>query len=306
MTSAREPVVISGHALLDLTPMPPEQLAGIARIEGVGTVLLRESQSAAYAAISVSGVGSTVYVPDGNLRVHKGMLTVGGDALGAEDDVLIVAGVLIITSPVTSPVPKRIHVDGLVMAPRDSAAVLSPLLAGSGNVTFYRGSETPDIKVITGQTRLSGAMLANLSGQAEDMLIIAGQVLVTGAPGPVGYRSIVIAGQVALPASARDVIEPKLEVLGQVGWYAGDDPRVFFEGATLGPDFFRLLDHPVGLVAFEKLTFAEDVTEEMLLAKVGGIVAFEKITAPPGLIGAVQVVASDVFETIQASGGPGS
>jgi hypothetical protein len=306
MADAREPVVISGQAFLDLTHLTPEQMAGIDRIEGIATVLLRESQSAAYAAISVSGVASTLYVPDGNLRFHRGMLSVAGDGLGAEDDVVIVQGMLIITSTVTRPVPKRIHVDGLVIAPRDSGAMLSPLLAGSGNVTFYPGAEAPEIKVITGQMRLSGAMLANLAGQPEDILIIAGQVLVTGVPPAVGYRSLVIAGQVALPASGRDVLEPKLEVLGQIGWYAGDDPRVFFESTTLGPDFFRLLDHPVGLVTFEKLTFAEGVSEETLLGKVGGIVAYEKIVAPPELIGAVQVLATDVFESIQASGGPGN
>ena len=127
-------------------------------------------------------MAATIYVPDGaNVRVHTGALVVGGDGLGAADDVLIVIGMLVITSPVTGPVPQRIHVVGSVLAPRGSESALGPALAGgTGGVTYYRYADGQDIKVLSGQVRLSGAMLANPAGQPDDILIAAGQVVMTG------------------------------------------------------------------------------------------------------------------------------
>ena len=38
-------------------------------------------------------------------------------------------------------------------------------------------------------------MLANSAGQADDMLIAAGQVVITGGVTTLGYRQVIIAGQ---------------------------------------------------------------------------------------------------------------
>lgn len=202
-------VVISNQPVADFSHLTgPEQLAAISRIEGVALVIVPESLAGAYAAIPSSGVAATIYVPDGaNVRVHTGALVVGGDGIGAADDVLIITGMLIITSAVTGPVPRRIHVVGTVLAPRGSEA---------------------------------------------------------------GYRYVIIAGQLAAPEASRDAIEPRIQVQGQAAWYRGDNPRVFHDDTSLGPDFFRLLDHPASLVVLGDLTIAEGVTEAMLREKVAG------------------------------------
>ncbi len=124
--------------------------------------------------------------------------------------------------------------------------------------------------MLSGQVRLSGAMLANPAGQADDMLIAAGQVVVSGEVATVGYRQVIIAGQLAAPAGSRDVIEPRTQVQGQAAWYRGDDPRVFYDDMALGPDFFRVLDHPVSLVVLADLTITAGVTEAMMREKVTG------------------------------------
>jgi hypothetical protein len=231
----------------------------------------------------------------------------GGGGLGAADDVLILTGMLIITSPVTAPVPQRIHVVGSVLAPRGSEAALGSALAGvTGEVSYYRPADEQDIKVLSGQVRLSGAVLANPAGQADDMLIAAGQVVITGEVTTVGYGQLIMAGQLAAPAASRDVIEPRARVQGQAAWYRGDDPRVFYRGTSLGPDFFRLLDHQVSLVVFGDLTITAGVTEAMMLEKITGISVFGDATAPPALVGVVQALAADVFGAIRAGDGPGS
>ena len=300
-------MVVSGQAVADFSHLTaPEQLAAIGRIENVALVIVPESLAGAYAAIPSSQVAATIFVPDGaNVRVHTGALMVGGDGIGAADDVLIITGMLIITSPVTDPVPQRIHVVGSVLAPRGSEAALGPALAGgTGGVSYYTPTAGQDIKVLSGQVRLSGAMLA--AGQGDDLLIAAGQVVITGVVTTVGYRQVIIAGQLAAPAASRDVIEPRAQMQGQATWYRGDDPRVFYDDTSLGPDFFRLLDHPVSLVVLGDLTITAGVTEAMMRDKITGICVFGDATAPPRLVGVLQALTTDAFGAIRAGDGPGS
>jgi hypothetical protein len=302
-------VVISDQPIVDFSHLTsPEQLAAISMIKDVALVIVPDSLAAAYAAIPSSSVAATIYVPDGaNVRVHTGALMVGGDGLGPADDVLVITGMLIISSPVTGPVPRRIHVFGSVLAPRGSEPALGPALAGSaGGVSYYQHAEGQDVKLLSGQAKLSGAMLANPAGQPHDMLIAAGQLVVTGQVSTVGYQHVIFAGQVAAPEASRDALEPRVQVQGQAGWYQGDDPRVFYEDASLGPDFFRLLDRPASLVAFGDLTITGDVTETMIRDKITGIMLFGDASVPPGLVGLLQVLASGAFGSIRAGNGPGS
>ena len=141
--------IVKDQAILDLTHLTePGQLAAISRIEDVAVVIVPESLAAAYATIPTVGVASTLYVPGGvNVRLQTGSLTVGGDGLGAENDVLVVIGLLLITSPVTGPVPKRIYVVGAVLAPSGSEQVLGQALAGgTGGVAYYQYADGQQVR----------------------------------------------------------------------------------------------------------------------------------------------------------------
>jgi hypothetical protein len=301
--------VLRGNGVVDFSHLrSPEDLSSVTRIEGVGAVIVPESLAAAYAAIPASEVGGTIFVPDGvNVRVHTGTLTVGGDGLGAADDMLVVVGMLVVTSPVTGPVPRRVAVVGSVLAPRGSEQALGPALAGGvGSVSYYRYAEGQDLRLLTGQVKLSGAILANPAGQPDDILVAVGQVVVSGPVATVGYAQVMVVGQFIAPEGSRDVLEPRMQVLGQVAWYRGDDPRMIFEETRLGPDFFRLLDHPVSLVVLDDLVIAPDVTESMVRGKLADVVLFGDVTAPAELVGLLQVLVTDAFGTIRAADGPGS
>jgi hypothetical protein len=305
----RERVAIRDQPVVDFSHLKsPEELAPVSRIEDVALVIVPESLAAAYAAIPSSDVAATIYVPGGtHVRVHTGVLTTGGDGLGAADDVLIVVGMLLITTPVATPVPQRIHVIGSALAPRGSDALLGQSLAGgSGGISYYPYAEGQDVKMLSGQVKLSGAMLANPAGRPEDILVAAGQVVVTGEVATVGYRSVVISGQFAGPAASQHTIEPVAHLQGQAAWYEGASPRVFNADASLAPEFFRALDHPVGLVVFGDLAVAPGVTEAMMREKITSIIVFGDATAPPELVGVLQALITDVFGDIRASGGPGS
>jgi hypothetical protein len=294
--------VVSGDAVLDLSHLTePDQLAAISRIERVALVIVPEPLAAAYAAIPTARVASTLYVPAGaNVLVQTGSLVIGGDGLGG-GDVLVVIGMLAITSPVTGPVPKRIHVIGSVLAPRGSEQALGQALAGgTGAVTYYPYAEGQEVKMLSGQVRLSPAVLANSAGRPDDILVVAGQIVVTGEVTTVGYRTVVAAGQFAASAASRDVLEPVIQIQGQAAWFQGADPRVFNGDARVGPDFLRLLDQPTALVVLGDLTIEEGVTEAGLREKITAITVFGDVVAPAGLIGMVQVLAAEVFGDIKA------
>jgi hypothetical protein len=304
-TAARPGRVVSGEAVLDLSHFTrPDELAVFSRIEHVAVIIVPETLAAAYSAIPTAHVASTLYVPAGaNIRLQTGSMVVGGDGLGAADDVLVVIGLLIISGPVTGSVPKRIHVIGSVLAPRGSEQALGQALAGgTGSVTYYPYAEGQEVKVISGQVRLSPAVLANPAGKPDDILVVAGQVVVTGEVTSVGYRTTIIAGQLAAPAASRDVLEPAIQTQGQAIWYEGANPRIYNGDARIGADFLRLLDAPTALVVLGDLTIEAGVTEEALREKLTGISVFGDVIAPAGLVGAVQILATDVFGEFTVAG----
>jgi hypothetical protein len=309
MTQTGEPRAVTGQGVLDLTHMTSaDELAAISRLEGVGAAVVPESLAGAFERIPRDGVGAVVYVPDGGkVRIHTGPLVVGGDGIGSADDVLVVIGMLIVTSPVTGPVPQRICVVGSVLAPWGSEHALGPALGGGvGSVSYYRYSEGQDFKVLAGQVKLSSAMLANPAGQPEDILIAAGQVVVTGQVSAVNFAQVIVAGQFVAPQASRDLLEPRVQAHGQVSWYRGDEARLIMEDTRFGPDFFRLLDHTVSLVVLADLMIEPGVTEAALREKVTDIVLFGDLTAPAELVPLLQVLAADAYGTIRADDGPGS
>ncbi|MFG1609080.1 hypothetical protein [Actinoplanes sp. NPDC049265] len=301
--------VIGERAVLDLSHLTSaDELAAISRISEVGAVVVPERLAGAYAAIPVSEVGVTVFVPDGlKARIHVGPLVVGGDGIGRPDEMLIVVGVLVVTGPVTGELPARISVIGSVYAPRGSEAALGRVSGGGvGTVTYYRrpeGSDGPHVKMLSGQVRLTGAALANQGGDPSDILVAAGQVIITGEVGPVGYSQILIAGQVVAPEAAQAQLESCMEAQGQTVWYRSGDPRIFLDDIELGPDFFRLLDHPISLVVFGDLTIGAGVTTDLIRENVADLVLLGDVLAPAGAVPAIQVLATALMGQIRVADG---
>ncbi|HLI01278.1 MAG TPA: hypothetical protein VKV06_10880 [Acidimicrobiales bacterium] len=299
--------VVSNQGVLDFSHLhSPDELASIERIENVGAVIVPESLATAYARIPTGHVGSTIFVPDDSRpKVHVGQVLAGGDGLGTEEDVVVVIGMLVITSPVTEPLPRQIHAVGAVLAPEGSEAVLGPRLAStSGSVHYYPYVQGQHARVMSGQVTLEGSTLANRGGTAGDILIGAGQVVIASPATEVGFRQIVASGQLLAPVQSRGILEPKLEVQGQVSWYRGDEVRLFMEDTTLGPDYFRLLDRTVSLAVFAHLALTGPISEDVLRQKLKDIILFGNITAPAELIPLLQVLARDSFGSIRAAEEP--
>ena len=297
--------VIDGQGALDLTHMTREDLAGITGIANVGAVIVPESLAGPYATIPAEDIGATVYVPDGEkVRLHVGSLVVGGDGIGSPDETLVLVGSMVVTSPVTGDLPKRISVVGSIIAPRGSESALGRVLGdGQGSVTYYRYVEGQQVKVQTGQVRLTGAALANVTGEPSDILVASGQVIITGEVGDVGFSQLFLSGQVIAPETSQSQLESRLDVTGQVVWYRSADPRLFLDDVEFGPEFFRLLDHKVSLIVFGDLTLSPGVTSELLMEKVADVVLFSDAVAPAAAVPALQVLATSGIGQIRTADG---
>src|SRR5579859_7208496 len=135
---------IRNVALLDLTGATSEQtLDGVGRIVNVATILVPESLLGKLMAIPMQNVAATVPIPDGKtVRVLSGQVTLSGEALanaeGSHDDILVVAGQLIITSPVERVGYSQFITMGQVIAPTGSQTGLGAgLTRMSGQVMYY-------------------------------------------------------------------------------------------------------------------------------------------------------------------------
>src|SRR3712207_1855074 len=117
---AKQAGKIENVGALDLTGITSaDELANITRIKNVGAILIRESLMGKLSSIPMENVGSVVPVPEGdNVRVQTGQIQMSGEALagGSEEDVLVVTGQLLITSPVQQVGYKDLIVSGQALA----------------------------------------------------------------------------------------------------------------------------------------------------------------------------------------------
>jgi len=288
--------VIDHVALLDLTAYTAESLARIRRIDSVALVLVPDSLAGQLGAIPMSAVASVIPVPDGaRARVHTGVMTMDGGAFagpGTEKDVLVMTGVLVITSPVERVGYARVVTTGVILAPRGSEAALAAGLSHvTGVVAYYDYAENQRVRVFQGQTRLRGETLANAGGQGSDIAIVAGQLVLTTPVTTLGYRQVVVAGQLAAPEESMDALEPALHVVGQVAWYSGT-ARAFTGQERFDRGFFELLDEPVTLVLSGAFEVGPDVPAALLREKVRAIALTGTLKAPKEVVPVLQLLAT--------------
>jgi hypothetical protein len=298
MTDRRLAGEINDVATLDLTPLTSaEDLAAITRISDVAVLLVPESLMAAVVGIPMDDVAMVVPVPDGvQVRQHTGALVMGGEALAgpdAENAALVVTGALVLTSPVSRVSYRQIIVTGLVLAPYGSESALGAgLTRVTGSVDYYPYVEGQDVKVSTGQLRAGGEVLANPTGGPDDILVVAGQLVVTGPVAKVGFRRVVVVGQLLAPRDAQAVLGPAAIVKGQLVWYGGE-PRFFMGRERFGRAFFELLDQPLSMALVGTFEIDPDVPAELLRRKVGEITLVGKLIAPRQLIAVLQLLTTE-------------
>jgi hypothetical protein len=289
---------IKNVALLDLTGSTSTDLLDhVSRISHVACILVPEGLMGKLLSIPMDGVAATVPVPNGKrVKVMSGQIVLSGEALSNPDtdanEILVAAGQLVITSPVQQAVRQQIVAIGQVIAPAGSETGLGAALTRmSGQVMYYPYTPGAAVKARTGSVNMSGAELANPTGQPTDILVCVGQLIVTSPIETLGYEHIVTVGQVVAPRESQAVLTGRITSLGSGPMFYSASPRVFDGKETFSGAFFDLLDEPITLVLDGKFTFADDVTPEQLKVKVSEIVFDGKLIAPPTLVPMLQILA---------------
>lgn len=287
--------------VLDLTPLTTaDELHQITAIRKVETVIVPESLAAAFGAIPLEKVETIFRVPDdATVRVHTGMITMSGDGLAEterDNEVLVVTGGLLITSPVSTVGYRQIMTTGMLLAPHGSEAALGRVLSqASGAVTYYPHTADQEIKTLSGQLKVSGESLANPRGGEHDILVVAGQLILTTPPEIVGYRNVIVAGQLLAPRDGRTALEPVLTVYGQTAWYGGENPRFMIGKQRFSRSFFDSLTSPVALVLVGGGEIDDDVPAELLREKITEIALVGTLTASVEICGTVQGLATELI-----------
>jgi hypothetical protein len=306
MTDLPASGVIENLPLLDLTNMTwEEELAGIDRIRNVATVVVPQNLAHVLPRISMQNVGAVIPVPIGShVRVHTGAIMVGGEALAdpGDNEVLVVVGALIITSPVTRIGYREVVVTGLLLAPKGSeSAVGAGITRMTGSVHYYRCSEDQEIKHLTGQVRVTGESIANPGGSRDDILLLMGQVMITSPVSHVGFQRVIYTGQLVAPRVSETTLTAALSGTGQVVWYAGS-PRFLIGDDVLSRAYFELLDEPVSLAVVGSARIDDDVPPDLLRAKVSEFTLVGHLTAPKQLIPVIQVLTAEMYGDLTTSG----
>ena len=307
MTS-ETPREIRDVAVLDLTGAnAAEALNGITRLVNVATILASESLLPRLSSIPMERVATVVPIPEGSrVRLLSGQLVLSGEALanpnGDPDEVLVIAGQVVVTSPIERVGYKHLIVMGQLLAPVGSETGLGAgLTRMGGQVQFYPYSPGASVRVLTGTVRHTPAELANPAGQPSDILLVVGQLLITEIPEQVGYRFISAVGQVLAPRGSESILAGHLQPLvGQVVYYTAP-PRIFDGRETFYGAYFELLDEPITLVLDGTFTFEEDIPLDVFKQKVAGIVFDGKLIAPRRLVPMLQALTLARDGTIIAS-----
>ncbi|HEX6444865.1 MAG TPA: hypothetical protein VF053_07260 [Streptosporangiales bacterium] len=290
--------------LLDLShAAEPDDLAHIREICNVAVVVVPEHLAHLLGAITMRRVANVIRVRQGaRVHAHTGSLMIGGDGLadpGGDNEVLIVTGVLIVTSPVKNVGFRQVHTTGMVLAPRGSESALGAGLTGvTGSVVYYRLGEAQEFRQLTGDVRLSGAAVANPHGSPEDVLITSGRLVVTSDVTDVGYQLIAFGGELLAPRRSETLLTPVLSGGGEIAWYDGQ-PRFLVGDETYGRAFFELLDDGEQLAFAGEVTIADDgVTPELVRQKVSQITLLGELRAPRDVVPVLQILTTEKCGTI--------
>lgn len=159
-----------------------------------------------------------------------------------------------------------------------------------------------NVKIMAGQTQMTGDALANPGGGPDDVLVIAGQLMITTPVQQVGYQQVIVAGQVLAPTGSETALGAGVtRQTGQVIYYPPDS-RFFFGDDRFAAAFFDLLDRPMTMILLGGFALEADVSVELLRAKVTRIMLFGELKAPRALVPILQVLATDKFGAIVAEG----
>ncbi len=154
------------------------------------------------------------------------------------------------------------------------------------------------VNCMTGQVRLTGEALA--AGDANTILLIAGQAFVSGEVTSVGYKEIRVYGQFFAPRESKSVVSAKITQLSGQNFFLPAEARMVMGKQEINREFLELLPEPSAFVIMGEVTFNGDVSRELLQSKIPEIVLMGKIVAPKQLQPLLEVITKEKMGEIVA------
>ncbi|MCQ6561178.1 hypothetical protein [Paenibacillus mendelii] len=190
---------------------------------------------------------------------------------------------------------------GLIFAPESLSGALMKIPQRNVGMTVSLPTTSGKIKVLTGQLTLSGDVFANQAGSPEDILVLAGQAIITSSIEKIGFSEVIVAGQLIAPKSQEGMIASAITRLaGQIAYYNSAAPRLFMGDHTFSKDFFDLIDGKMAMVIVGSYEIAADVDVETIKQKISEIVLVGELTVPKALVPVCQFLATTQLGSIQA------
>ena len=147
-------------------------------------------------------------------------------------------------------------------------------------VTLPDGDES-QVVIRTGQVELAGEALST-DAAANQILVASGQIVITPPITECRYRQMHVTGQLLVPRSGRAAVSAALTTMsGQMNTYADDLPLRQVNGhSSFDAAFLMMIDRPECLVSNGHLKIDDDVTDDLLRAKIGEIVCNGHLSVP--------------------------
>lgn len=127
------------------------------------------------------------------------------------------------------------------------------------------------VKLLTGDLKLQGDFLENANGDPEETLLVTGGLMITSPFQKVGYKSLILTGEIFAPKECTHVLTSSISQLyGELHFYE-NEPRMFYGRDRFGHDFFSYLKKPVTLFLRGEFSIEADVSPELLQEKVSEV-----------------------------------
>jgi hypothetical protein len=192
----------------------------------------------------------------------------------------------------------RISDVGMVLIPeRLQGAVVAIPMERVGQVTAI--PDGPGVRISVGQLQLSGEALAAGGGDLEDTLVVVGQLVLTSRVERVGFRRLIVIGQIVAPRGSEPALAAGIsKLVGQNAFYR-DGARIFVGADRFGSRFVQLLPEGTTLVLVGAFAFEPDVAGDSLRQKVSEIILCGTISAARDLVPVLQFLTTQKAGTIE-------
>jgi hypothetical protein len=191
---------------------------------------------------------------------------------------------------------------GMVLVPEALTAALAKIpQTNVGAIVAIPALGNGKLRVMSGQLKLAGDAFAG-EENADDVVVLAGQIVFTSVVQACRVRGLIIAGQLCAPQGSEGPLgKAILRMSGQAIYFpAAAEPRILLGNQEFSELYFQSLAKPVVLVLIGNFDLADDVTPASLREKLAGLVIVGRLKCQAAIKPIVQALCNECVGSIEA------